>query len=103
MGSARLLHELATEARLLGATAAVVDADQHRDRYGVVEQNASGRLEFIMAGAIQLSKRDPIWRFFLVMTAALSCVGGRASISPALSFARALPSQNAVSTRKVTM
>ena len=35
-----------------------IDCGTEYTGYGVVEQNASGRLEFIMAGAIQLSKRE---------------------------------------------
>jgi tRNA A-37 threonylcarbamoyl transferase component Bud32 len=42
MGSARILGELAIEARLLGACAVVVDAAQHRGSYGVAQQIVQG-------------------------------------------------------------
>jgi hypothetical protein len=40
MGCGRILNDLAVEARLQGATAVVVDANQHRNTYAVVEEIA---------------------------------------------------------------
>lgn len=37
-----------------------IDCGTEYTGYGVVDQNAKGRLEFVAAGAIQLSKREPM-------------------------------------------
>src|SRR5439155_516274 len=44
MGSARMLHELAIEARVSGATAVVVDAGLRRGSYAVAEEIARALL-----------------------------------------------------------
>jgi crossover junction endodeoxyribonuclease RuvC len=37
-----------------------IDCGTEYTGYGVVEQNASGKLEFVLAGAIHLPRRDPM-------------------------------------------
>jgi crossover junction endodeoxyribonuclease RuvC len=39
-----------------------IDCGTEYTGYGVVDQDANGRLEFVLAGAIQLSKREPMPR-----------------------------------------
>jgi crossover junction endodeoxyribonuclease RuvC len=39
-----------------------IDCGTEYTGYGVVDQDANGRLEFVVAGAIQLSKREPMPR-----------------------------------------
>jgi crossover junction endodeoxyribonuclease RuvC len=49
-----------------------IDCGTEYTGYGVVDQHANGRLEFVTAGAIQLSKRDPMPKRLATVFADLS-------------------------------